>query len=58
MVANSLFGLLVVLGVLALLALILWIIFEKSRSRSKFYRDANLPQCYSNPTRSGFSSRH
>ena len=43
MVANSLFGLLVVLGVIALLALILWIIFEKSRSRSKFYRDANQP---------------
>ena len=41
MVANSLFGLLVVLGVIALLALILWIIFRMSRSLSKFYDDAN-----------------
>jgi TIR domain len=45
MAANTSFSLLLVLGAIALLALalILWIIFGKSRSRSKFYRNASQP---------------
>jgi hypothetical protein len=43
MAVYSLFGLLVVLSAITLLALILWIFFGRSRSRSKFYDGANQP---------------